>query len=116
MSSHMSSQAFEILCPICRSVVPLDAPSCPNCPRTERGAAIAAASPRVPAPTPAAPVAQDAPNLASLSMKDYHRVVRATYQATEGPATGSSRVRAYLPFALLLLLLVAGAAMLYSNF
>jgi hypothetical protein len=49
-------------------------------------------------------------------MKDYHRVVRATYRATEGPATGSSRVRAYLPFALLLLLLVVGAAMLYSNF
>jgi hypothetical protein len=120
MSSQMSSQAFEILCPICRSVVPLDAPSCPNCPRTKGGAAVAPASPRVPAPTPAAPapapVAQDAPNLASLSMKDYHRVVRATYQATEGPATGSSRVRAYLPFALLLLLLVAGAAMLYSNF
>src|SRR4051794_18197543 len=116
MSSQMSSQAFEILCPICRSVVPLDAPSCPNCPRTTRGAAIPAASPRVPAAPAPAPVAPDAPNLASLSMKDYPRVVRATYRATEGPATGSSRVRAYLPFGLLLLLLVVGAAMLYSNF
>jgi len=48
-------------------------------------------------------------------MKDYHRVVRATYQATEQPSTGGSRARAYLPFALLLLLLVVGAAMLYSH-
>jgi hypothetical protein len=111
----MSSQAFEILCPICRSVVPLDAPSCPNCARTKREAAAPAASPLAPAATASAPAAQTAPDLASLSMKDYHRVVRATYRANEGPGPSSSRLRAYLPFALLLLLLVVGAAMLYGH-
>jgi hypothetical protein len=48
-------------------------------------------------------------------MKDYHRVVRATYQATERPATGSSRMRAYLPFALLVLLLAVGAVVLFGH-
>jgi hypothetical protein len=110
----MSSQAFEILCPICRSVVPLDAPSCPNCARIKREAATPGARLLAPA-TASAPAAQTAPDLASLSMKDYHRVVRATYQANERPATAGSRLRAYLPFALLLLLLVVGAAMLYGH-
>ena len=44
--------------------------------------------------------------------KDYHRVVRATYQATERPATGGGRVRAYLPFALLVSAAVVGAVVL----
>jgi hypothetical protein len=119
----MSSQTFEILCPICRSVVPLDAPGCPSCARTKRDAAAAlrpqAAAPAAAAVAPATTangrVAPTAPDLASLSMKDYHRVVRATYQATERPATGSSRMRAYLPFALLVLLLAAGAVVLFGH-
>src|SRR4051794_24502136 len=119
----MSSQAFEILCPICRSVVPLDAPGCPSCAQTKRDAATAqtaatsAASPLAPVATgsAAARVAPTAPDLAALSMKDYHRVVRATYQATERPATGSSRMRAYLPFALLVLLLAVGAVVLFGH-
>ena|SRR5215216_5918507 len=118
----MSSQTFEILCPVCRSVVPPDAPSCPTCARTKREAAAPSPEPATPrasqvatAATVAAPGAPTAPDLRSLSMKDYHRVVRATYQATEQPSTGGSRARAYLPFALLLLLLVVGAAMLYSH-
>jgi hypothetical protein len=118
----MSSQAFEILCPICRSVVPLDAPGCPSCARTKRETAAAlqpqaaTAASRLAAPTTAAGrVAPNAPDLASLSMKDYHRVVRATYQATERPATGSSRMRAYLPFALLVLLLAVGAVVLFGH-
>ncbi len=118
----MSSQAFEISCPICRSVVPLDAPSCPNCARTKRDAAAAqtqAATPLVAPPAPVATqngrVAPNAPDLASLSIKDYHRVVRATYQATERPTTSGSRMRAYLPFALLVLLLVVGAVVLFGH-
>jgi hypothetical protein len=60
-------------------------------------------------------VAPNAPDLASLSIKDYHRVVRATYQATERPTTGGNRMRAYLPFALLVLLLVFGAVVLFGH-
>jgi hypothetical protein len=48
-------------------------------------------------------------------MKDYHRVVRATYAATEGPATAGSRSRAYLPFALLVVLLIAGAVVIFGH-
>ena len=117
----MSSQAFEISCPICRSVVPLDAPSCPNCARTKREAAapqVQAAAPvsaAVPAATPNGRVSENAPDLASLSIKDYHRVVRATYQATERPATSGGRLRAYLPFVLLVLLLVVGAVVVFGH-
>jgi len=118
----MSSQAFEISCPICRSVVPLDAPSCPNCARTKREAAAPHAratapvsAPAVPAATPNGRVSENAPDLASLSIKDYHRVVRATYQATERPATSGGRVRAYLPFVLLVLLLVIGAVVVFGH-
>ena len=118
----MSSQAFEISCPICRSVVPLDAPSCPNCARTKREAAAsqthantALAPAAVPADTQAGRVNANAPDLASLSIKDYHRVVRATYQATEKPGTSTGRVRAYLPFGLLLLLLVVGAVVVFGH-
>ncbi|MFL5937052.1 MAG: hypothetical protein ACJ76U_09445 [Gaiellaceae bacterium] len=73
------------------------------------------AAPVVSATTAAGRVAPNAPDLASLSMKDYHRVVRATYQATERPAAGGGRLRAYLPFALLLLLLVVGAVMISGH-
>src|SRR5690348_17226482 len=115
----MSSQAFEISCPICRSVVPLDAPSCPNCARTKREAAApqpqAAAPVSAPAATPNGRVSENAPDLASLSIKDYHRVVRATYQATERPATSGGRLRAYLPFVLLVLLLVVGAVVVFGH-
>src|SRR3954447_3983163 len=98
----MSSQAFEILCPICRSAVPPDASGCPSCART-KGEAAALGTKTV------------APNAADRAAPDYHRVVRATYQATERPGTGSSRMRPYLPFALLVLLLAAGAVVLFGH-
>ena len=116
----MSSQAFEILCPICRSVVPLDAPGCPTCAETKRDerrssrARTTGGTPGCTCSDGSARIAA-APDLASLSMKDYHRVVRATYEATERPATGGSRMRAYLPFALLVLLLVVGAVVLFGH-
>ena len=108
----MSSQTFEILCPVCRSVVPPEAKRCPTCEQaktTEANGGTAAATAVQPAP-PARPTA---PDLRALPMRDYHRVVRATYQATERP--GGNRVRAYVPFVVLLLLLIVGAAMLYSH-
>ena len=120
----MSSQAFEILCPICRSVVPPDAPGCPTCAERKRAAAAeagAASTPREPVPVmqartpqPAASVAA-APDLAALSIKDYHRVVRASYHANEGMPAGNGRARAYLPFALLVVLLVVGAAVIFGH-
>ena len=61
-----------------------------------------------------APTRHVAPDLRALPMRDYHRVVRATYQATERTASGN-RLRAYVPFVVLLLLLIVGAAMLYSH-
>jgi hypothetical protein len=113
----MSSQTFEILCPICRSVVPPEARNCPTCEQAKIAAANGTAAT---ATATAGPVAQTAntrtppPDLRALPMRDYHRVVRATYQATERTA-GGNRVRAYLPFVVLLLLLIVGAAMLYSQ-
>ena len=117
----MTSQSFDILCPICRSVVPPDAPGCPTCAERKRATAgvtepaeqstsvtRAAASPGA---APAGPV----PDLAALSIKDYHRVVRASYHANEGMPTGKGRARAYLPFALLVILLIVGAAVIFGH-
>jgi hypothetical protein len=111
----MTSQAFEILCPACHSVVPLDAVGCPTCERTELRDAAHPAAAHVEPALPAAPATNAPPDLRALPMRDYHRVVRATYQATEPTATGGSRLRAYLPFAVLVLLLIVGAAMLYGH-
>jgi hypothetical protein len=115
----MTSQTFEILCPVCRSVVPPEAKGCPNCARTKMreramGGDTRAAAPVQTSVAPAAPQAPAVPDLHALPMKDYHRVVRATYQASEGTAPGS-RFRAYLPFVLLLLLLVIGAAVISGH-
>ena len=108
----MSSQAFEILCPVCRSVVPPEAARCPNCEgrnqRQPEGQTAAVATAQ------AAPSQHTAPDLRGMPMRDYHRVVRATYQATERTA-GSNRVRAYVPFVVLILLLVVGAGLLYGH-
>jgi hypothetical protein len=112
----MSSQTFEILCPVCRSVVPPEARNCPTCEQTR----IAAANGNGGTDTATSAGAQPAltrtppPDLRALPIHDYHRVVRATYKATERTA-GRNRVRAYLPFVVLLLLLIVGAAMLYSQ-
>ncbi len=111
----MSSQTFEILCPICRSVVPPEARNCPTCEQAKIHAANGtAATATAGAVAQTAPTRAPPPDLRALPMRDYHRVVRATYQATERTA-GGNRVRAYLPFVVLLLLLIVGAAMLYSQ-
>jgi hypothetical protein len=102
----------------------MDAPGCPTCARNRKREAASSAAPPLgaPAQTPAQPAGQSPvrgpepalPDLQSLSMKDYHRVVRATYSVTEG-TPGGSRLRAYLPFALLVLLLIAGAAVIFGH-
>jgi len=121
----MSSQTFEILCPICRSVVPPEAPGCPTCAERKRAAAAQAGTGSLPRErtTPVMPAAAPqpvgsagaVPDLAALSMKDYHRVVRASYHANEGMPAGNGRARAYLPFALLVVLLVVGAAVIFGH-
>ena len=120
----MSSQTFEILCPICRSVVPPEAPGCPTCAERKRAAAAQAGTgslprerttPVMPAAAPQSAGSPAVPDLAALSMKDYHRVVRASYHANEGMPAGNGRARAYLPFALLVVLLVVGAAVIFGH-
>jgi hypothetical protein len=108
----MSAQAFEMRCPACGSVVPAEAPGCLNCSRTSSGrhAPIAA----VDTAAPAKPVA---PDVAGMSMKEYHRLVRASYRVTEGPAAVGSgfKVATYLPFVLLLIGIVVGAAVAFGR-
>ena len=72
---------------------------------------------------PAAPVhagVVDAPDVVNMRLKDYHRLVRSNYIAVEGPRVGArpggSRVRAYLPFVLLVLGLLVGAGMVLGKF
>jgi hypothetical protein len=108
----MSAQSFELVCPACKSVVPADARGCPNC--DGRGTPKLAAAETVAAPAAAAP-----PDVASMGLKDYHRLVRANYAVVEVPQftgrSGGSRVRAYLPFALLLIGLLVGAAIAFGR-
>jgi len=105
----MSAQSYEIRCPACGEVVPIDARQCPNCAgrqtrRTEALAAVAAG----PEPT--------APDLAEMKLKEYHRFVRANYRTVEAPrmgASSSSSTAKFLPFALLLIGLVVAAVVLH---
>jgi hypothetical protein len=101
----MSEQAFEILCPKCRSVLPLDASACPNCVQApyERAVAVAAK-----------------PQIAALPLKDYHQLVRANHWAVEGgryvDGTNTGfRFRAYLPFLLLVIGLLVAAAVMFAR-
>jgi hypothetical protein len=108
----MSAQAFEIRCPACGSVVPAEAPGCLNCSRTSSGRhAPVAAVESGPSVKPVAP------DVAGMSMKEYHRLVRQSYRVTEGPAavSGSSKVVTYLPFVLLLIGIVVGAAAAFGH-
>jgi hypothetical protein len=95
----------------------MDAKGCPTCAqnRARAAAAEAPAATGTAAVASPAPVSYTAPDLRALPMKDYHRVVRATYSATERTATGGSRTRAYLPFVLLLILLIVGAAVIFGH-
>jgi hypothetical protein len=112
----MSSQTFEILCPICRNVVPQEAKACPTCAQAKTSAATNGDTSTATAggADRGAPARHIAPDLRGMPMRDYHRVVRASYQVTERTA-GRNRLRAYLPFVVLLVVLIVGAAFLYSH-
>jgi hypothetical protein len=111
----MSAQPFEIRCPACGSVVPPEANGCLNCPKSPapKVATVAAA-----APPPAEARPAELPDLASMRLKDYHRLVQANYRAVEAPAArpgAGFRLRSYLPFALLLVGLIVGAALAFGR-
>jgi len=51
-----------------------------------------------------------------MSMKEYHRLVRQSYRVTEGPAVGGGfKLTTYLPFVLLLVGIVVGAAIAFGR-
>ena len=98
----MTNQAYEILCPTCRTPLPADTARCPNCSgRTAQSAGSAAPS------APASSIESD--EISNLRLKDYHELVRVTHMGNEGPrATG---LNSPLVPALLLLLLGVGVGL-----
>ena len=61
-------------------------------------------------------IKQQVSTITTMPVKDYHRLVRANYVAVEGPRVSRpSRFQTYLPFLLLLALLV-GAAVAFGHF
>jgi hypothetical protein len=128
----MSAQAFEIRCPACGSVVPPDAKGCTCASAASRKRAPVDAAPAVsvaappapaaPAPgsTPAAPRDLEPGDVVKMRLKDYHRLVQINHQAVEGTLvagrSSGSRLRAYLPFLILVIGLLIGAGMLFGKF
>jgi hypothetical protein len=107
----MNAQTFDILCPICRSVVPRDASGCTTC-SAVRKPDLAAVS------IPAAAQAK-VPDVGGMALKEYQRFVRTNYRTVEGPRVaghsgGSVALKAYLPLALLLLGMIVGAAVVFG--
>ncbi len=111
----MSAELFEILCPACGAVVPPDAPGCSCASAASKKRQVAAAAAVIAAPPTVEPA-----DVVNMRLKDYHRLVRTNYRAVEGTlAVGrpaGSRLRAYLPFALLVLGLLVGAGMVLGKF
>ena len=104
----MSEPAFDILCPLCGSVVPHDASGCPNCAAGRKQGAEPVAAVSVPAPAP-----PKAPDVGAMTQKDYHRFVRSNHRYVEGPrvsGNGGAAVtfKTYAPMVLLLIGLVVG--------
>ena len=107
----MTQPAFDILCPTCGAVVPHDASGCLNCAPGRKAEPAAAAS----LPAPPAP---KAPDLGSMALKDYHRVVRSNYRAVEGAASPGGAgfvLRTYAPMVLLAVGLLVAAALALSG-
>src|SRR6185436_4135618 len=123
----MSAQPFEIRCPSCGNVVPPEAKgcTCATAASKKRSSVVAEAPaeanqtlPSTPVGTPESPRPFEPSDVVNMRLKDYHRLVRHNYNAVEGVAvgTGGSRVRAYLPFVLLVLGLLIGAGMILGKF
>ena len=123
----MSAQAFEIRCPSCGAVVPPDAKgcTCATAASKKRSSAVpeapaeaASTLPETPRGTPDSPRPFEPGDVVNMRLKDYHRLVRHNYNAVEGVAvrTGGSRMRAYLPFVLLMLCLLVGAGLILGKF
>ncbi len=110
----MSDQSFEILCPMCKSVVPADASGCPTCTGTPSRKFAAPPAQPAPAASGSVPAAKVPDGLGTLPLKDYHRLVRANHRSIEVGRSAPSGVRtqlmAFLPGVLLLLALLAVAA------
>ena len=101
----MSAPTFEIRCPRCQAVVSMDGASAHNC--------------AAPAPQERAAqqvFAEQASTITTMGVKDYHRLVRANYIATEGPRLGRpGRFHTYLPFVILVIGLLVGAGLAFGH-
>ena len=126
----MSEQSYEIVCPICKSVVPSDAARCPTCAATaaaEHRARAATANVAVMSPpvlAAAAPAARpgqaESDSIATgkamegastLNIKDYHRMVRENYGTVQGRGGSAAFGNPLVPILLIVaLVLVIGAA------
>jgi hypothetical protein len=61
--------------------------------------------------------AEQASAITTMGVKDYHRLVRANYLATEGPRLSRpGRLHAYLPFVILVIGLLVGAGVALGHF
>jgi hypothetical protein len=116
----MSAQAFEIRCPSCGAVVPPEAKGCGCTTAISKKREVLAAAPAGPASASPAPQPVKPPDVVNMRLKEYHKLVRNNYIAVEGPRVGvrpgASRMRAYLPFVLLMLGLLVGAGMVFDKF
>src|SRR6185436_19002638 len=105
----MTAHSFEIVCPVCRTVVPPQASGCPTC---------ASGEPRRTAPPPppkaiaaaAMPGGRSLEDVGDLSMKEYHRFVKRSMGYGGGASAAS--FSAWLPVLLLLLVGLVAAAVL----
>ena len=102
----MTDQAYEILCPQCRTPLAANAARCPRCSGKPAERLVAAA---LPAPPPPMRIESDA--IARLKLKDYHELVRLNHLVNEGYRT--TGVGSPLVPAALLFLLAFGAALAF---
>jgi hypothetical protein len=125
----MSEQSYEIVCPVCKSVMPSDAPRCANCAAAaeERARTASAKLAAVPSPVLAAagpPAATEAAEMDSiaasksiegastLKLKDYHRLVRSNYGMVEQRGASAALGKPLVPIMLIVALgLIIAAAL-----
>ena len=100
----MSAQAFQIICPVCGSIVPASASACATCAAGGAHGVVQRAAPTSVA-TGVSLSSASSPELTGLSLKDYHRMVRDNHRVVEGGWQRSGfRFSAVLPLVLLVAL------------